>query len=41
MGKLTVAKMKSIIRAGLHGDGGVLYLSVAPGDEIVDSKTYD
>lgn len=31
MGKLTITKVKSITRTGLHGDGGTLYLSVAPG----------
>lgn len=31
MGKLTAAKVKAIARTGLHGDGGTLYLSVAPG----------
>ena len=31
MGKLTAAKVKSITRRGLHGDGGTLYLAVAPG----------
>ena len=31
MGKLTAAKVKVIARTGLHGDGGTLYLNVAPG----------
>ena len=31
MGKLTAAKVRSIASPGLHGDGGTLYLSVAPG----------
>ena len=31
MGKLTAAKTKSLSQMGLHGDGGTLYLSVAPG----------
>ena len=31
MGKLTAAKVKSITRSGLHGDGGTLYLKIAPG----------
>ena len=31
MGKLTAAKIKSLSKPGLHGDGGTLYLSVAPG----------
>ena len=31
MGKLTAAKIKSLSQMGLHGDGGTLYLSVAPG----------
>ncbi len=31
MGKLTAAKVKSITRPGLHGDGGTLYLRIAPG----------
>ena len=31
MGKLTAAKVRAITRTGLHGDGGTLYLSVAPG----------
>ena len=31
MGKLTAAKIKSLFQPGLHGDGGTLYLSVAPG----------
>jgi len=30
VGKLTAAKVKSITRRGLHGDGGTLYLAVAP-----------
>ena len=30
MGKLTVAKLKSLSRPGLHGDGGTLYLHVSP-----------
>ena len=30
MGKLTAAKVRSIASPGLHGDGGTLYLSVAP-----------
>ena len=31
MGKLTVAKLKTLSTPGLHGDGGTLYLRVAPG----------
>ena len=31
MSKLTAAKVRAITRTGLHGDGGTLYLSVAPG----------
>ena len=31
MGKLTVGKIKSLSLAGLYGDGGTLYLAVAPG----------
>ena len=31
MSKLTAAKVKAIIRTGLRGDGGTLYLNVAPG----------
>ena len=31
MGKLTVAKAKSLSKPGLHGDGGTLFLSIAPG----------
>ena len=31
MGKLTAAKIRATTRTGLHGDGGTLYLSVAPG----------
>jgi len=31
MGKLTAAKVRAITRTGLHGDGGTLYLNVAPG----------
>lgn len=31
MGKLTVAKVKSLTEPGLHGDGDTLYLAVAPG----------
>ena len=31
MGKLTAAKVKSITKRGLHGDGGTLYLAVAKG----------
>lgn len=31
VGKLTAAKVKSITKRGLHGDGGTLYLAVAKG----------
>ena len=31
MGKLTVAKVRSLSKPGLHGDGGTLYLCVASG----------
>ena len=31
MGKLTVTKVRSLSKPGLHGDGGTLYLAVAPG----------
>ena len=31
MDKLTAAKVRAITGTGLHGDGGTLYLSVAPG----------
>ena len=31
MGKLTAAKLKALSIPGLHGDGGTLYLRVAPG----------
>lgn len=31
MSKLTAAKVKAITRTGLHGDGGTLYLNIAPG----------
>ena len=31
MRKLTVATVKAVTRPGLYGDGGTLYLSVAPG----------
>ncbi len=31
MGKLTVAKVRAISAPGLHGDGGTLFLRVAPG----------
>lgn len=31
MGKLTVGKIKSLSLPGLYGDGGTLYLAVAPG----------
>ena len=31
MGKLTAAGIKNLSRPGLHGDGGTLYLAVAPG----------
>ena len=31
MGKLTAAKIKSIAKPGMYGDGGTLYLSIAPG----------
>lgn len=31
MGKLTAAKIKSLSNPGLYGDGGTLYLNVAPG----------
>lgn len=30
MGKLTVTKARSLSKPGLHGDGGTLYLAVAP-----------
>ena len=41
MGKLTAAKVRVITRTGLHGDGGTLYLNVAPGGaKVVDSKTH-
>ena len=30
MGKLTVAKARSLSKPGLHGDGGTLYLAIAP-----------
>ena len=30
MGKLTIAKLKALSTPGLHGDGGTLYLRVAP-----------
>ena len=39
--KLTAAKVRAITRTGLHGDGGTLYLNVAPGGvKIVGSKTH-
>ena len=31
MGRLTAAKARSLSKPGLHGDGGTLYLAVAPG----------
>ena len=31
MGQLTTAKVKALSTPGLHGDGGTLYLRVAPG----------
>ena len=31
MGRLTVAKLKALSTPGLHGDGGTLYVRVAPG----------
>ena len=31
MSKLTVTKVRSLSKPGLHGDGGTLYLAVAPG----------
>ena len=31
MNKFTAAEVKAIARTGLHGDGGTLYLNVAPG----------
>ena len=31
MGKLTVARVRTLSTPGLHGDGGTLYLRVAPG----------
>ena len=31
MSKLTVARVRSLSKPGLHGDGGTLYLAVAPG----------
>ena len=31
MGKLTVAKIKALTLPGMYGDGGTLYLNVAPG----------
>ena len=31
MGKLTAIQVQSLSALGLHGDGGTLYLRVAPG----------
>lgn len=31
MGKLTVAKIRAVTKPGIYGDGGTLYLRVAPG----------
>ncbi len=48
MGKLTAAKVKSIAKRGLHGDGGTLYLAVAKGGSkswvqrvTIDGKRHD
>ena len=48
MGKLTAAKVKSITKRGLHGDGGTLYLAVAKGGSkswlqrvTIDGKRHD
>ena len=48
MGKLTAAKVKSLTKRGLHGDGGTLYLAVAKGGSkswiqrvTIDGKRHD
>ena len=48
MGKLTAAKVKSLTKQGLHGDGGTLYLAVAKGGSkswiqrvTIDGKRHD
>ena len=48
VGKLTVAKVRSITKRGLHGDGGTLYLAVARGGSkswlqrvTIDGKRHD
>ena len=48
MGRLTVAKARSLSKPGLHGDGGTLYLAVAPGGSkswiqrlTIDGKRHD
>ena len=48
MGKLTAARVKSITKPGLHGDGGTLYLAVAKGGSkswvqriTIDRKRHD
>ena len=48
MGKLTAARVKSITKRGLHGDGGTLYLAVAKGGSkswvqrvTIDGKRHD
>ena len=48
VGKLTAAKVKSITKRGLHGDGGTLYLAVAKGGSkswlqrvTIDGKRHD
>ena len=48
MGTLTAVKAKSITKPGMHGDGGTLFLRVAPGGSkswvqrlTIDGKRYD
>ena len=48
MARLTTAKTKSLSKPGLHGDGGMLYLSVKPGGSkswiqriAIDGKRHD
>ena len=48
MGRLTAAEARSLSKPGLHGDGGTLYLAVAPGGSkswiqrlTIDGKRHD
>ena len=48
MGKLTVAKLRTLSKPGMYGDGGTLYLRVAPAGSkswiqrlVIDGKRRD